>query len=60
MGTLNDAVDSTRDDGWDDLDLSYQTVAPNRWTFESTKIRRWVEQRLAAAVARLDELEADG
>jgi len=46
MGALNDAVDSARQDGWDDLELSYHTVSPNRWTFESAKIRRWVEQRL--------------
>jgi len=33
-----------------DIDLSYFTVQPNRWTFESAKIRRWVEQHLQGRV----------
>jgi hypothetical protein len=49
MGTLGAAEDSDRDD-WSDLELSYHTVSPNRWTFQSDKIRRWVEQRLQGRV----------
>ena len=45
MGALGAAEDSDRDD-WDDLELSYHTVSPNRWTFQSTEIRHWVEERL--------------
>jgi len=41
-------VDSDRD--WDELELGYDTVSPNRWTFQSDKIRRWVEQRLRGRV----------
>jgi len=49
MGALGDAEDSDRDD-WADLELSYHTVAPNRWTFTSDKIRAWVERRLRGRV----------
>jgi hypothetical protein len=49
MGALGEAVDGTRE-SWDDLELSYHTVQPNRWTFAETKIRRWVEQRLHGRV----------
>lgn len=49
MGALGDAVDSDRD-GWDGLKMSYHTVSPNRWTFQSTKIRKWVEVRLQGRV----------
>jgi hypothetical protein len=49
MGVLGDARDSDRDK-WDDLELEYQTVQPNRWTFQSDIIRRWVEQRLQGRV----------
>ena len=45
MGALGAAEDSDRD-GWDDLRLSYETVSPNRWTFQSDKIREWVEARI--------------
>jgi hypothetical protein len=45
MGALGAAEDSGRDD-WDSLELSYETVSPNRWTFQSDKIRRWVEEQL--------------
>lgn len=45
MGALGAAEDADRD-SWDDLKLSYHSVSPNRWTFQSTEIRRWVEQRL--------------
>jgi hypothetical protein len=41
-------VDSDRD--WDELELGYDTVPPNRWTFQSDKIRRWLEQRLQGRV----------
>ena len=34
----------------DDIDQSYWTVQPNRWTFQSDKIRRWVEQYLQGRV----------
>jgi len=46
MGVLNDAVDANKQGRRDDIDLSYWTVQPNRWTFRSTKMRKWVEQRL--------------
>lgn len=46
MGTLGPAVDAEKDGRRDDIELSYWTVQPNRWTFQSDKIRRWVEQRL--------------
>jgi len=49
MGTLGAAEDSDRDD-WTDLELSYHTVRPNKWTFQSKKIRRWVESRLEGRV----------
>lgn len=49
MGALGDAVDTERDD-WDGLRMSYHTVSPNRWTFQSTKIRKWVEARLQGHV----------
>jgi hypothetical protein len=45
MGALGAAEDTDRED-WSDLELSYHTVRPNKWTFQSTKIRRWVENRL--------------
>lgn len=49
MGALGAAEDTDRDD-WDDLELSYHTTRPNKWTFQSTKIRRWVESRLEGRV----------
>ena len=49
MGALGAAEDKERD-GWDDLELSYHSVSPNKWTFKSKKIRRWVEQRLTGRV----------
>jgi len=49
MGTLGAAKDSNRD-GWDDLELEYHTVQPNRWTFQSRTIREWIEQRLRGRV----------
>jgi len=49
MGSLGKARDSDRDD-WSDLELEYHTVSPNRWTFQSDKIRRWVERQLRGRV----------
>ncbi|WP_459194702.1 SAM-dependent methyltransferase [Halosimplex sp. J119] len=49
MGALGAAEDTDRDD-WTDLELSYHTVRPNKWTFQSAKIRRWVESRLQGRV----------
>jgi len=48
MGALNDAVD--RHESWDSVQLSYDSVQPNRWTFQSKKIRQWVEERLQGRV----------
>lgn len=50
MGALGEAVDADRDGRRDDISLSYWTVQPNRWTFQSEKIRRWVEARLQGRV----------
>ena len=49
MGALGSAEDKERD-GWDDLELSYHSVSPNKWTFKSKKIRQWVEARLTGRV----------
>jgi len=49
MGSLGAAEDTDRDD-WNDLELSYHSVRPNKWTFQSKKIRRWVESRLEGRV----------
>lgn len=50
MGTLGDAVDAEKNGRRDDIEMGYWTVQPNRWTFQSDKIRRWVEQRLVGRV----------
>lgn len=50
MGVLGEAADAKRDGRRDDIELSYWTVQPNRWTFQSKKIRRWVEARLRGRV----------
>lgn len=50
MGALGDAVDANKDGRRDDIALSYWTVQPNKWTFQSKKIRRWVEARLEGRV----------
>lgn len=50
MGTLDDAIDAKEGGRRDDVDMSYWTVQPNRWTFQSKKIKRWVEQRLRGRV----------
>jgi hypothetical protein len=65
MGQLGDAIDAKRQgDRSEDIDLSYWTVQPNRWTFQSEKIRHWVEQRLEGRVlnacAGKTELDYDG
>jgi len=49
MGALDNARDRQRDD-FDELEMSYHTVQPNRWTFRSDTIRAWVEERLAGRV----------
>ncbi len=49
MGALGAAEDTDRED-WADLEMSYHTVSPNKWTFQSDKIRRWVERRLEGRV----------
>jgi len=50
MGALDDAVGADRDGRRDDIALSYWTVQPNRWTFQSDKMRHWVEKRLQGRV----------
>lgn len=45
-----DPTDADRDGRRDDIDLSYWTVQPNRWTFQSEKIRQWVERWLRGRV----------
>ena len=50
MGVLGDAADARKDGRRDDITLSYWTVQPNRWTFQSAKIRQWVEERLQGRV----------
>lgn len=34
----------------EDIDISYWTVQPNKWTFESPKIREWCESWLSGRV----------
>jgi len=48
--TQLDPTDAARDGHRDDIDLSYYTVQPNRWTFESSDIRSWVERWLRGRV----------
>jgi len=65
MGQLGAAKDAKKDgDRSEDIDMSYWTVQPNRWTFQSDKIRRWVEQRLNGRVlnacAGKTKLDHDG
>jgi hypothetical protein len=50
MGALGDAVGADQQGRRDDIELSYWTVQPDRWTFQSKKIRRWVEERLHGRV----------
>ena len=65
MGQLGAAKDAKRDgDRSEDIEMSYWTVQPNRWTFQSDKIRQWVEQRLNRRVlnacAGKTKLDHDG
>lgn len=50
MGQLNTAHEARKQGRRDDIELSYYTVRPNKWTFHSRKIREWVEQRLEGRV----------
>ena len=51
MGVLGAAADAKKDgDRSEDIEMSYWTVQPNRWTFQSDKIRTWVEHRLEGRV----------
>lgn len=51
MGQLGAAEGAKKQgDRSGDIDLSYYTVQPNKWTFKSDKIRRWVEARLQGRV----------
>jgi len=50
MGALDDAVDARKQGRRDDIEMGYYTVQPNKWTFTSDKIRRWVEKRLHGRV----------
>ena len=51
MGQLGKAADAKKQgDRSEDIELSYYTVQPNRWTFQSDKIREWVEERLDGRV----------
>lgn len=51
MGSLGAAVGANKQgDRSDDIDLSYYTVQPNRWTFQSDTIRDWVENHLDGRV----------
>ena len=44
------AVDAEQRGRRDDVETAYYTCQPNRWTFQSKKIRQWVEQRLQGRV----------
>ena len=51
MGALGAAKDAKKDgDRSEDIEMSYWTVQPNQWTFQSDKIRAWVEERLEGRV----------
>jgi len=39
-----DPVAAQKDGNRTDIEMEYYTVQPNRWTFQSKKIRRWVEK----------------
>lgn len=48
---MNEAVGAKKQgDRSEDINMSYYTVQPNRWTFASDKIRTWVEDRLEGRV----------
>src|SRR6056297_1529565 len=44
------AVDAEQRGRRDDIETAYYTCQPNRWTFQSNKIREWVEERLQGRV----------
>lgn len=50
MGALGEAADAQKDGRRDDIEMGYWTVQPDKWTFKSKKIRRWVEARLRGRV----------
>lgn len=50
MGLINDAVDAEQQGRRDDIDLSYWTIQPNRWTFTNKKVKRWCESQLRGRV----------
>lgn len=50
VGKLTDAVDADKQGRRDDIELSYWTVQPNKWTFQSRKIRQWCERWLRGRV----------
>jgi hypothetical protein len=65
MGSLGAAKGATKDgDRSEDIDMSYWTVQSNRWTFQSEKIRSWVERhcdgRVLNACAGKTKLDHDG
>lgn len=51
MGALGAAANAKKQgDRAGDIELSYYTVQPNKWTFRSDKIRTWVEDQLNGRV----------
>ena len=44
------AVDAEHRGRREDIETAYYTCQPNRWTFQSNKIREWVEERLQGRV----------
>lgn len=64
MGVLGAAEDAKKDGQRDDIDQSYWTVQPNKWTFQSDKIREWCESycegRVLNACAGKTHLQYDG
>lgn len=48
------AADANRQgDRSEDIAMSYWTVQPNKWTFESPKIREWAESQLSGRVLNI-------
>lgn len=45
-----DAVAARKGGNRTDIEMEYYTVQPSRWTFQSRKIRRWVEKHLRGRV----------
>lgn len=50
MGQLGAARNARQQGQRDDIELAYYTVQPNKWTFQSRKIREWVQERLEGRV----------